>query len=101
MLDEVADQTGEETHRDGDAEDEADPRGDRGPAQGRGLHAGARLARTRSPIGWIAVIVRPTSSARRLAQSIPTVAHRNHGPTVFFDSSRTHRCSTPLATLSN
>ena len=34
-------------------------------------------------MGCTAVIVRPTSSARRLAQSMPTVAHWNQGPIVF------------------
>ena len=44
---------------------------------------------------------RPTSSASCLAQSMPTDAHRNHGPSVFDDSSRTHRDWTPLISGSN
>ena len=59
-------------------------------------YAAARLATTRLPIGWIPVSAMPTSSASLAAQSIPTDAHRNHGPIVREDSSRTQPVSIPV-----
>src|SRR5215510_804973 len=96
MLNEVTQQSREETDRDRHAEPHPDPGGHPSATQGRCGHVRLSVAKVRSPKVATDRSVRPTSALTVVAQSTPTEAQRNHGPIVVFDSSRTQRASTPV-----
>ena len=66
------------------------------PDGGSSSYGRVRVATTRVPMIWMSATARLASSASSAAQSMPTEAHRNHGPIALDDSSRTQPVSNTL-----